>query len=272
MVRRRARRADPGPAGSARAPSVASSALPGPRGESGGEAAERAAGMFRKARRVNVRKRNDSEEEERERDEEPEPPAPPPPPGSGEEQGAGGGDRAPGGEALLGPGPPPAALTPGPAPEAGGCFPGGAEPGNGLKPRKRPRENKEVPRASLLSFQDEEEETEEVFKVKKSSYSKKIVKLLKKEYKEDLEKSKIKTELNSSADNEPPLDKTGHVKDPSQEDGVVISEHGEDEMDMESEKEEEKPKAGGAFSNALSSLNVLRPGAPLLARVGTCKV
>lgn len=31
-------------------------------------------------------------------------------------------------------------------------------------------------------------------------------------------------------------------------------------MDMESEKEEEKPKAGGAFSNALSSLNVLRPG------------
>ena len=31
-------------------------------------------------------------------------------------------------------------------------------------------------------------------------------------------------------------------------------------MDMESEKEEEKPKAGGTFSNALSSLNVLRPG------------
>lgn len=35
--------------------------------------------------------------------------------------------------------------------------------------------------------------------MKKSSYSKKIVKLLKKEYKEDLEKSKIKNELNSSA-------------------------------------------------------------------------
>ena len=59
---------------------------------------------------------------------------------------------------------------------------------------------------------------------------------------------------------EPSLDKTGHVKDTSQEDGVIISEHGEDEMDMESEKEEEKPKAAGAFSNALSSLNVLRPG------------
>ncbi|CAK6442111.1 unnamed protein product [Pipistrellus nathusii] len=212
--------------------------------------------MFRKARRVNVRKRNDSEEEERERDEEQEPPPLLPPPGAGEEPG----DRAPAGEAPLGPGPP-SALTAGHGAEAGGCFPGGADPGNGLKPRKRPRENKEAPRASLLSFQDEEEETEEVFKVKKSSYSKKIVKLLKKEYKEDLEKSKIKTELNSSADNEPPLDKTGHVKDPSQEDGAAGGEHGEDEMDMESEKEEEKPKAGGgAFSNTLSSLNVLRPG------------
>uniref|UniRef100_A0A2K6MK43 PAX3 and PAX7 binding protein 1 n=1 Tax=Rhinopithecus bieti TaxID=61621 RepID=A0A2K6MK43_RHIBE len=192
--------------------------------------------MFRKARRVNVRKRNDSEEEERERDEEQEPPPLLPPPGTGEEAGpGGGGDRAPGGES-------------------------GAEPGNGLKTRKRPRENKEMPRASLLSFQDEEEENEEVFKVKKSSYSKKIVKLLKKEYKEDLEKSKIKTELNSSAESEQPLDKAGHVKDTNQEDGVIISEHGEDEMDMESEKEEEKPKTGGAFSNALSSLNVLRPG------------
>lgn len=113
----------------------------------------RAAGMFRKARRVNVRKRNDSEEEERERDEEQEPPPLLPPPGTGEEPG----DRAPGGEVPLGPGPPPSALTPGHGAEAGGCFPGGADPGNGLKPRKRPRENKEVPRASLLSFQDEEE-------------------------------------------------------------------------------------------------------------------
>lgn len=43
-------------------------------------------------------------------------------------------------------------------------------------------------------------ETEEVFKVKKSSYSKKIVKQLKKEYKEDLEKSKIRTEVNSPTD------------------------------------------------------------------------
>lgn len=114
--------------------------------------------MFRKARRVNVRKRNDSEEEERERDEEQEPPPLLPPPASGEEPGPGGGDRAPAGESLLGPGPPPpSAHTPGLGAEAGGGIPGGAEPGNGLKQRKRPRENKEVPRASLLSFQDEEE-------------------------------------------------------------------------------------------------------------------
>ncbi|EHH17012.1 GC-rich sequence DNA-binding factor 1 [Macaca mulatta] len=116
------------------------------------------------------------------------------------------------------------------------------------------------PLAALGMLSEPTVENEEVFKVKKSSYSKKIVKLLKKEYKEDLEKSKIKTELNSSAESEQPLDKTGHVKDTNQEDGVIISEHGEDEMDMESEKEEEKPKTGGAFSNALSSLNVLRPG------------
>lgn len=31
-------------------------------------------------------------------------------------------------------------------------------------------------------------------------------------------------------------------------------------MEVESEKEDEKNKAAGAFSSALSSLNVLRPG------------
>lgn len=138
--------------GGLRAPSSSQSA-------SGCESAVPAAGMFRKARRVNVRKRNDSEEEERERDEEQEPPPLLPPPASGEEPGPGGGERPPAGESLLGPGPPPppSAHTPGLGAEAGGGIPGGPEPGNGLKPRKRPRENKEVPRASLLSFQDEEE-------------------------------------------------------------------------------------------------------------------
>ncbi|XP_040502910.1 PAX3- and PAX7-binding protein 1 isoform X2 [Gallus gallus] len=258
--------------------------------------------MFRKARRVNVRKRNDSEEEDEERDEEPpqeSAPAPasgaggegpgeasavalaaagtgllPLPPGCvplalpgspaafacaagyGAALGLGlglmGGDRAGLGAlsapSLLPPPPPP--------PPQGNGLPAAGRP----KEKKRPRENKEVPRASLLSFQDEEEETEEVFKVKKSSYSKKIVKQLKKEYKEDLEKSKVKTEVNSPPDVEPPLEKTGQIKDVGQEDGTANSEHGEEEMEVESEKEEEKPKPGGAFSSALSSLNVLRPG------------
>lgn len=62
---------------------------------------------------------------------------------------------------------------------------------------------------------------------------------------------------------DPPLEKTGQLKDIGQEDGTANSEHGEEEMEVESEKEEEKPKAGGAFSSALSSLNVLRPGSLL---------
>ncbi|XP_066065482.1 PAX3- and PAX7-binding protein 1 isoform X2 [Chamaea fasciata] len=254
--------------------------------------------MFRKARRVNVRKRNDSEEEDEERDEEPlQEPAPavgaagegpseasvplasgagllPLPagcvplalPGSpaafacaasyGAALGLGLGLMA-GDRAGLGALPAPAALRPPPPqPQQGNGLPTAGRP----KEKKRSRENKEVPRASLLSFQDEEEETEEVFKVKKSSYSKKIVKQLKKEYKEDLEKSKVRTEVNSPTDVEALLEKTGQIKDTGQEDGTANSEHGEEEMEVESEKEEEKPKAGGAFSSALSSLNVLRPG------------
>ncbi|XP_039910078.2 PAX3- and PAX7-binding protein 1 isoform X2 [Hirundo rustica] len=256
--------------------------------------------MFRKARRVNVRKRNDSEEEDEERDEEP-PQEPAPAVGTaGEGPSEASVPLAPGagllplpagcvplalpgspaafacaasyGAALglglglmgadrtgLGTLPAPAVLRPPPPPQPqqGNGLPAAGRP----KEKKRSRENKEVPRASLLSFQDEEEETEEVFKVKKSSYSKKIVKQLKKEYKEDLEKSKVKTEVNSPTDAEAPLEKTGQNKDIGQEDGTANSEHGEEEMEVESEKEEEKPKAaGGAFSSALSSLNVLRPG------------
>ncbi|XP_068036853.1 PAX3- and PAX7-binding protein 1 isoform X2 [Anomalospiza imberbis] len=255
--------------------------------------------MFRKARRVNVRKRNDSEDEDEERDEEPpqEPASAAGTAGEGPSEasvplasGAGllplpagcvplalpgspaafacaasygaalglglglmGGDRA-----GLGALPAPAVLRPPPPPQPqqGNGLPAGGRP----KEKKRSRENKEVPRASLLSFQDEEEETEEVFKVKKSSYSKKIVKQLKKEYKEDLEKSKVRTEVNSPTDVEAPLEKIGQNKDIGQEDGTANSEHGEEEMEVESEKEEEKPKAGGAFSSPLSSLNVLRPG------------
>ncbi|XP_077198686.1 PAX3- and PAX7-binding protein 1 [Paroedura picta] len=270
--------------------------------------------MFRKARRVNVRKRNESEEEDEERDEEPPQPQLPPPGGDGPAGdaaallprppllplptgcvplvspaggGGGGGGGGPGGFAfggggvdalgrgsavltapppLLLPPPPPAQLPASPPP------PQLLPPGNnglvsaGSKAKERKNKSKEAAgppsRGSLklLSFQDEEEEAEEVFKVKKSSYSKKIVKLLKREYKEDLEKSKIKVESNSSADAEQSVDKTGQTKDTIQEDGTANSEQGEEEMEVESEKEEEKPKTAGAFSSALSSLNVLRPG------------
>ncbi|XP_062982758.1 PAX3- and PAX7-binding protein 1 [Elgaria multicarinata webbii] len=259
--------------------------------------------MFRKARRVNVRKRNESEEDDEERDEEP----PPPPPLLQ------GGDGPTGEADLPAPKPPllplPIGCVPLVSPGGGGGFVlGGAEAvgrgGSGLtaphlpppplpppvfipplssqqpaagnngfvsavsKAKERKNKNRESvaaptpPRGSvkLLSFQDEEEETEEVFKVKKSSYSKKIVKLLKKEYKEDLEKSKTRPETNSSAEAEQSADRIGQFKDVVQEDGAANSEQGEEEMEVESEKEEEKPKAAGAFSSALSSLNVLRPG------------
>ncbi|XP_059824681.1 PAX3- and PAX7-binding protein 1 isoform X2 [Hypanus sabinus] len=124
------------------------------------------------------------------------------------------------------------------------------------KDKKRNRE-KEAPRAALLSFQDEEEE--EVFKVKKSNYSKKIVNKLKKEYKEDLEKSLAKTEGNSQGSiitAEKPI----LVKEPAQDD--CQSDKGEEEMEVDSDEQDEegKSKTVGAFGNTLSTLNTLRPG------------
>lgn len=178
---------------------------PGPRRGAAGAGGTRAwrggrsvpGGMFRKARRVNVRKRNDSEEEDEERDEEP-PQEPAPAVGAAGEgpseasvplaPGAGllplpagcvplalpgspaafacpasygaalglglglmGGERAGLGvlpaPAVLRPPPPP------PQPQQGNGLPAAGRP----KEKKRSRENKEVPRASLLSFQDEEE-------------------------------------------------------------------------------------------------------------------
>ncbi|KAM5180015.1 PAX3- and PAX7-binding protein 1 isoform 2-T2 [Mantella aurantiaca] len=174
--------------------------------------------MFRKVRRVNVRKRNDSEEEERDQEvtERSEPPPPPAPP------------------AL----PPP-------------CIPH-IECG---VPAPKARE----PKAKLLSFRDEEDE-EDVFTIKKSNHSKKIVKLLKKEYKEDQEKTKPKfgSDVLPGMDGDQPV-RILTIKDGGQEDMNIGSDLGEEEMEVESEKEEEKPKAG-SFANPLSSLNVLRPG------------
>ncbi|KAM9320850.1 PAX3- and PAX7-binding protein 1 [Gastrophryne carolinensis] len=167
--------------------------------------------MFRKVRRVNVRKRNDSEEEEREH----EVPAH---------------SQAP---AM----PPPSFSQP-----------------DGMrttKPRKAEASNS---RASLLSFQDDEDE-EDVFKVKKSNHSKKIAKLLKKEYKEDLEKTKPKPDVIPAPDGIQYI-RNAAIKE---EEIHVGSELGEEEMEVDSEKEDEKPKAG-SFTNSVSSLNVLRPG------------
>ncbi|KAM4699586.1 PAX3- and PAX7-binding protein 1 [Discoglossus pictus] len=194
--------------------------------------------MFRKARRVNVRKRNDSEEEEREPEqvipapaEQPEPLVPDIP--------------------VLG-----SLLT---LQHDNGVLVYTAKPRKPVKEAVLPKAcNSSTSKASLLSFQDEEEE-EEVFKVKKSNYSKKIVKLLKKEYKDDLEKVKPLSDSNFAIEGDNFVSKAVTPKDGSQEELAQSSELGEAEMEVESEKEEEKPKAG-SFANSLSSLNVLRPG------------
>uniref|UniRef100_A0AAZ3SFS4 GCF C-terminal domain-containing protein n=1 Tax=Oncorhynchus tshawytscha TaxID=74940 RepID=A0AAZ3SFS4_ONCTS len=100
-----------------------------------------------------------------------------------------------------------------------------------VKKEKKTRDVGGPPKASLLSFDDDEDEAE-VFRVKKSNHSKKIVKQLKKEYKEDLEKvCYVKQEPNTG--------KTSHLTD------------------------EQEPKTQtGAFSNTstLSTLSTLRPG------------
>ncbi|XP_038657586.1 PAX3- and PAX7-binding protein 1 [Scyliorhinus canicula] len=250
--------------------------------------------MFKKSRR-NFRRRNDSEEEEREdasnqeavqagpaaeaalTNNSHEKSAEPPPPLQGcSEQAAATG---PGPQSLsrpvlclpaLGPatvlpaalpfikplpglGPPKAALglhltKPGP------CV---AATKFASRDKKRSRE-KDAPKAALLSFQDEDEE-EEVFKVKKSNYSKKIVNKLKKEYKEDLEKSLAKGDVNSQVSNVT-VEKPVLVKESVQDDGQ--SEKGEEEMEVDSDEQDEegKAKAVGAFTNTLSTLNALRPG------------
>ncbi|NP_001089505.1 PAX3 and PAX7 binding protein 1 L homeolog [Xenopus laevis] len=183
--------------------------------------------MFRKIRRVNVRKRNDSEEEERETGTSFTAPA------EHSEPMVSAAER-PVSIPLLGP-------DTGP--------PRGRKEGNSLVSKG----------GSLLSFQDDVDD-EEIFTVKKSNYSKKIVKLLKKEYKDDLDKTKPKPIVaNSSADGDGFMNRSLLPKDGIQENIIVGSDLGEEEMEVESEKEEEKPKAG-SFTNAVSSLNVLRPG------------
>ncbi|XP_063812522.1 PAX3- and PAX7-binding protein 1 [Pseudophryne corroboree] len=179
--------------------------------------------MFRKARRVQVRKRNDSEEEEREQ------------------------------EAVVPQAEHPTSSEPLHPP----LIPGLLQHDNGLQPARPPRVAREPKAASLLSFQDDVEE-EEVFKIKKSTHSKKIAKLLKKEYRDDLEKVRPGSDGFSGLDGDQ-SHKNAAYKDGIQDEVMAGSDLGEEEMEVESEKEEEKPKAG-SFANSLSSLNVLRPG------------
>ncbi|XP_058483009.1 PAX3- and PAX7-binding protein 1 [Solea solea] len=140
---------------------------------------------------------------------------------------------------------------------------------------KKEKKVKDIPvlqvptKASLLSFNDEEEGFE-VFKVKKSNHSKKIVKQLKKEYKDDLEKSGcVKQENKSDAPPQAPV----AIKD--EVTGGASSEHGEEEMEVDSTEEQEeaarsqgaqahsqvsKSNNTGATFNTLSSLGSLKPG------------
>ncbi|TDH04877.1 hypothetical protein EPR50_G00137910 [Perca flavescens] len=123
-------------------------------------------------------------------------------------------------------------------------------------------------KASLLSFVDDEEGSE-VFRVKKSTHSKKIVKQLKKEYKEDLEKTGVKQEIKSDV---PPQPVASIKEEVTSRAG---SEQGEEEMEVDSadEQEEDAKSQGGqtqgqvsksnntaATFNTLSSLSSLRPG------------
>ncbi|XP_003978625.2 PAX3- and PAX7-binding protein 1 [Takifugu rubripes] len=133
-----------------------------------------------------------------------------------------------------------------------------------VKKDKKVKEAVTVPgptKASLLSF-DDDEEGSEVFRVKKSNHSKKIVKQLKREYKEDLEKSgSVKQDSKSDfqAYSVVPVKDEASCK--------VGSDHGEEEMEVDSTDEQEqggktqigKSKSAATF-NTLSSLSSLRPG------------
>lgn len=191
--------------------------------------------MFKKAKRCNFRRRNDSEDEEKE-----------------EQQQSGG----PGAEDSASP----SESGSGPAPGANvlNNHGNGFQPGavKAVKEKKKRKEIREEPKASLLSFQDDEDEAE-VFRVKKSNHSKKIVKQLKKEYKEDLEKTVPEQSTRIGGQNLT-------IKEEPLEGSRASSEQGEEEMEVDSnedqEEEGDQKSAGGAFKENLSALSLLRPG------------
>ncbi|XP_077402626.1 PAX3- and PAX7-binding protein 1 [Vanacampus margaritifer] len=202
--------------------------------------------MFKRIKRANFRRRNESDEDEREENVQP--------------------MLAP---TLFGP-----VLEEVPFLETSSgnndvsLSPGSNGLGGGFKSARRDKKVKDSgmvlapTKASLLSFDDEEEEEgPDVFRVKKSNHSKKIVKQLKKEYKEDLEKCGV---VKTEAVPQPVV----AIKEELF--SKVISEHGEDEMEVDSADEQREELKGsqvqrvsnstGATFNTLSSLNTLRPG------------
>ncbi|TRY83180.1 hypothetical protein DNTS_020676 [Danionella cerebrum] len=187
--------------------------------------------MFKKAKRCNFRRRNDSDDE-----------------GKEEEQRSGG----PGVENTESP----METTSGSAPGANtlNSHGNGVQTGSvkSAKEKKKKKENREEPKASLLSFQDDEDETE-VFRVRKSNHSKKIVKQLKKEYKEDLEKFVPGQSTRSGAQNMT-------IKQEPLGGSRAGSEQGEEEMEVDSTEEQEEGQQKAALSQNLSALNLLKPG------------
>lgn len=197
--------------------------------------------MFKKAKRCNFRRRNESDDEEKE-----------------EVQQSGG----PGAEESANP----SESSTGPAPGANmlnnhgnGFQPGAVKVNKDLKKRKK--ENREEPKASLLSFHDDEDDTD-VFRVKKSYHSKKIVKQLKKEYKDDLEKTTTTIPEQSTRIGGPAYNLS--IKEEPLVGSRASSEQGEEEMEVDSNEEQEEEgeqrSAGGAFSQTLSALSSLKPG------------
>ncbi|MFT7818499.1 PAX3- and PAX7-binding protein 1 [Arapaima gigas] len=209
--------------------------------------------MFKKAKRVNFRRRNDSDDEEKEDSQQAETPSQPLQP------------CGPVTEDV--PARDPAACTPEGLPGTQAELHHGngfqANPPKATKEKKKSREVREAPKASLLSFHDEEEETE-VFRVKKPNHSKKIVKQLKKEYKEDLEKSNNVKQETSAATNEVSA-LVAPKEELKAEGSQASSEHGEEEMEVDSNDDQEdecdpRSYTGGSFAHTLSSLSALRPG------------
>ncbi|KAA8586923.1 PAX3- and PAX7-binding protein 1 [Etheostoma spectabile] len=220
--------------------------------------------MFKKAKRANFRRRNESDEDEQEESRQP-PPAAPISFGPAVEE-------IPFMETSS------YSVTGTPS-TADNYHSNGFQPTvNSVRPVKKEKKGKEtafvaatVPgptKASLLSFVDDEEGSE-VFRVKKSNHSKKIVKQLKKEYKEDLEKTGVKQDIKSDVAPQPVVSIKEEVT------SRAGSEQGEEEMEVDSvdEQEEDAKSQGGqtqgqvsksnntaATFNTLSSLSSLRPG------------